>query len=276
MLVQQRRNYPLNARQIAVRIGVVSLCSVLIWRFVLHLNGILSGDAYSRAAHFLTALAFTASSLLLIGGAKKLDRISWATLGIKDIRANVAAFFVGTLLWAIPAMIGLAICILVGWAKITVTTNLNQLLPSIFILYITVFLIEAFPEELFFRGYIYGYLNAVFPHWGTLIIQSVLFSVFAYFVGAIYSVEQLLFIPGYGFMLGYFRAQSGNVWTSVGFHAAVMTATQILNPIHGHFVVSGVYSLRFFAFNLLPYVLAAAALAFIYPKHNWRERIAIK
>ncbi|MGI6704306.1 MAG: type II CAAX prenyl endopeptidase Rce1 family protein [Clostridia bacterium] len=75
-----------------------------------------------------------------------------------------------------------------------------------------------------------AHLNALFPHWITLIIQTLIFSLFAYFVGAIYSLEQLLFIPGYGFMLGYFRAKSGNVWTSIGFHVAIMTASQILNP----------------------------------------------
>ncbi len=48
-------------------------------------------------------------------------------------------FFVGTILWFIPAMIGLVIALLVGWAEITVTANLNQLLLSTLILYITVF-----------------------------------------------------------------------------------------------------------------------------------------
>ena len=82
-----------------------------------------------------------------------------------------------------------------------------------------------------------------------------------------------MFIPGFGFMLGYFRAKSGNVWTTIGFHAAIMTASQILSPIHGNFDVSGIFAVRFFAFNLLPYVLGAIALDYIYPKHNWSEKM---
>ncbi len=57
---------------------------------------------------------------------------------MSDLRTNVISFFVGTILWFIPAVIGLVIALLVGWAEITVTTNLNQLLLSTLILYITV------------------------------------------------------------------------------------------------------------------------------------------
>src|SRR5699024_12112406 len=110
------------------------------------------------------------------------------------------------------------------------------------------------------RGYIYRYLNAVFPHWGTIILQTLLFSLYAYLIGAMYSVEQVQFIPGFAIILGLFRAISGSVWTSIGFHVAIMTATQILGPIHGHFDVSGMITLQFFAFFLLPSVVGSTVL----------------
>lgn len=265
----------MKARNMMMRIGVVLLFSILIWRLILYLNGMFSGDEYSSAIHFFTALAITILCLILVSIVLRMDKISWKQIGMSSLRTNIISFFIGTMLWLIPAVIGLVVCLLLGWAEITITTNLNQLLLSILILYITVFLIEAFPEELILRGYIYSYLNTLFPHWITLIIQTLIFSLFAYFVGAMYSLEQLLFIPGYGFMLGYFRAKSENVWTSIGFHVAIMTASQILNPIHSHFDVNGVFAIRFFAFNLIPYILGAIALEFIYPKHNWSEIVPI-
>lgn len=258
-----------------MRIGIVLLFSILIWRFILYLNGVLTSYEYNRTTHFFIALAITILSFILIDTARRIDKISWHKLGMDNFYTNIISFFTGTMLWAIPAVIGLVICLLAGWVEITVTTNLNQLLLSALILYTTVFLMEAFPEELILRGYVYSYLNTLFPHWITLIIQSLIFSLFAYFVGAMYSVEQLLFIPGFGFMMGYFRAKSGNVWTSIGFHVALMTATQILSPIHNHFDVSGAFAIRFFAFNLLPYVLGAIALEFIYPKYHWGEKVLI-
>jgi len=236
---------------------------------------VYSGDDYNSTIHFFTALGIAILSFILVDTVRRIDKISWKHIWMGSLHTNIISFFVGTIIWVIPAVIGLVICLLVGWAEITVTTNLNQLLLRFLILYITVFLIEAFPEELIIRGYIYSHLNAIFPHWITLIIQTLIFSLFAYFVGAMYSMEQLLFIPGYGFMLGYFRAKSGNVWTSIGFHVAIMTASQILNPIHGHFDVNGVFAIRFFAFNLLPYILGAIALEYIYPKHNWSEIVPI-
>lgn len=68
---------------------------------------------------------------------------------------------------------------------------------------------------------------------------------------------------------------SGNVWTSIGFHLAIMTATQISGPAHGHFDVSGIFTLRFFAFILLPSVIGAIALGFIYPKQKWNNKVPI-
>lgn len=266
----------MTTRNMIMKIAVVTLSSFLIWRFILYLNAVFSVNEYDSTIHFFTGLAITIFSFILVNTALKIDKISWQQIGMSSLVAkNIISFCVGTILWLIPAVIGLVICLLAGWAEITVITNLNQLLLSIFLLYITVFLIEAFPEELIMRGYIYSNLNAKFSHLITLIIQTVIFSLFAYFVGAIYSLEQLLFIPGFGFILGYFRAKSGNVWTSIGFHLAIMTGSQILNPIHGHFDVNGVFAIRFFAFNLLPYIIGAIVLEYIYPKQNWSEIVPI-
>lgn len=263
----------MRVNKVIMKIGVVSILSILIWRFVLYLNFLFAGVEYNRTTHFIMALAITILSFILINTARIKDKISWNQIGMSSLRTNTISFLVGTAIWIIPASIGLVISLLAGWAEITITADLSQLFLSVVILYIIIFLVEAFPEELIFRGYIYSYLNTLFPHWLVIIMQTLIFSLFAYFIGAMYSFEQIMFIPGFGFMLGYFRAKSGNVWTSMGFHAAIMTASQILSPIHGNFDVSGIFAVRFFAFNLLPYIFGAIALEYIYPKHNWSEKI---
>lgn len=258
-----------------VRIGIVLLLSTLMWKFILYLNNTFLSDEYNPTVRLWIALATAVLCFVLVDTARRIDKTSWKQLGMESLNKNIAAFLIGIFLWAVPAAIGLAICLLVGWSEITVTAEPSQLLVSLVILAITVFTIEAFPEELIFRSYLYSYLNAWLSHWLTLIAQSLLFTFFAYLVGAMYSLEQILFIPGFGFMLGYFRAKSGNVWTSIGFHAAIMTATQILSPIHNHFEVSGIFAVRFFAFNLLPYTLGAIALEYIYPNHDWQEKVPL-
>ncbi|WP_060207867.1 CPBP family intramembrane glutamic endopeptidase [Sporosarcina koreensis] len=262
----------LRMAKIVVRIFVVLILTIIIWRFISFLSDVFLGDEYNRASHFFIAIITSILSFLLLDFARRTDKVSWKRLGLSSFRTNITSFFVGFILWTIPAFIGLIICLMTGWVEITVQTDFKHLLLSVFILIITVFFIEAFPEELIFRGYFYHYLNKLSPHWVTLILQTLLFSLFGYFIGAIYSFEQLLFIPGFALILGYFRAVSGNVWTAIGFHVAIMTATQILSPLHHHFEVSGIFTLQFFAFILFPSVLGFIALDFIYPKLNWQDK----
>ncbi|RKQ34010.1 CPBP family intramembrane glutamic endopeptidase [Oceanobacillus halophilus] len=259
-------------KDIMIRIVVVLVLGIIIWNFVSYLSDTFIGKEYNPLSHFIIALITTALTIILIQVLLKSDKISWKHLGQSTFKTNIFSFLLGFFLWTIPATIGLFICLSFGWVEITVHTDFNSLLLSIFILFITVFFIEALPEELIFRGYIYRYLNVLFPHWGTIILQACLFTLFAYFIGAIYSVEQLQFIPGFAIILGVFRAISGSVWTSIGFHIAMMTATQILGPIHGHFDVNGIFTLQFVAFILLPSVVGSTVLSFIYANFNWSKK----
>jgi len=268
--VHVEKNFKIKG--IAIRIAAVLILGIIIWSFITYLSDTFLGQEYSSLPHFIIALTTTVLTVVLIQAALKIDKTTWNQLGQKTVRINIFSFLLGFFIWTIPASIGLFICLMLGWVEINIQTDLNNLLLSILILLVTVFLIEALPEELIFRGYIYRYLNVIFPHWGTIILQALLFSLFAYFIGAMYSVEQLQFIPGFAIILGVLRAMSGNMWISIGFHTAIMTATQILGPIHGHFDVNGMFTLQFFAFILLPSVIGATVLSFIYSSHNWNEK----
>lgn len=266
------REISLRMKDIIIRIVAVLVISVIIWNFIAYLSDTFIEHEYSPLRHFIIALITTVLTITLIHVALKTDKTSWSQLGQSTVKTNIKSFLLGFFLWTIPASIGLFICIMLGWVEIKVHTDLSSLLLSVLILFITVFFIEALPEELIFRGYIYRYLNVLFPHWGTIILQSLLFSLFAYFIGAMYSFEQLQFIPSFAIILGIFRAISGSIWTSIGFHVAIMTATQILGTIHGHFDVSGMFILQFFAFILLPSVFGATVLSFINSTYKWDKK----
>lgn len=261
-----------NMKNVWIRILVVVIIGISIWNFITYLSDTFIGEGYSRTNHFFIAVINSALTFILIQIALKVDKIPWKSIGQGTFKTNIFLFSLGFFLWVVPASVGLIICLTLGWVEVTLFSGLENLLFSILILFITVFLIEALPEELIFRGYIYRYLNVDFPHWITLIIQTLLFSFFAYFIGAIYSFEQLQFIPGFALILGYLRAVSGNIWTSIGFHVAIMTAMQILGPIHSHFDVSGMMMLQFFAFILLPSAIAATVLSVIFPNHQWYKK----
>src|SRR5690625_7986789 len=93
---------------------------------------------------------------------------------------------------------------MLGWVEIKIHTDLNDLLLSILILLVTVFLIEALPEELIFRGYI-SLLTCDIPSLGHNYLTSIVVLIICFFIGAIYSVKQLQFIPGFAIILGVLR-----------------------------------------------------------------------
>lgn len=261
-----------SRKGIFIRIVVALVFGIIIWNFVIYLSDLFLGEEYHPLGRLILALVTTLLTLILLRGLLKADKKSWNIIGQSTVKRNLSSFVLGLLIFLIPAAIGLFICLQLGVAKITFQTDFSSLILSVFILFITVFFMEALPEELFFRGYIYRYLNALFPHWATIIFQTIVFTLFAYFIGAIYSAEQLQFIPGFAIILGIFRAISGNVWTSIGFHVAIMTATQILAPVHGHFAVEGMFTLQFIAYILLPSTVGAIVLSFMYSNFKWSEK----
>ena len=89
-----------------------------------------------------------------------------------------------------------------------------------------VFLSEALPEELIFRGYIQSRLTGLVGPWGGVLIQAALFTGFAVLIGAAPDVMQIGFIAAFGVALGMLRAATGTLWAPIGFHLVFMTVQQ--------------------------------------------------
>lgn len=82
------------------------------------------------------------------------------------------------------------------------------------------FLIVAFQEELFFRGYLFALGKRLFQNQvTTLILSSVLFSLtHALNPNVLSNPVPLLNIAIAGLLLGYLRLISGGIWLPIGFH----------------------------------------------------------
>ena len=132
-----------------------------------------------------------------------------------------------------------------------------------------VFLVEALPEELAVRGYAQGVAARRLTAWAALLVQVALFTGFAWAVGALASFQQWLFIPSFALILGYVRAVTGNVWTSIGVHTAWMTVQQWL-ALHAD--ADGLQALQFVAFALLPSAALGTVLGLRHPHVDWRGR----
>lgn len=251
---------------LALRLGLVAIAIVGIWRGALALFG---GDAgYDPATHLLRGALISAAVLALVFLLLRLDRLRWRDIGHHAVGANLRAFALGAGLWLVPALLGTAACVALGWASIALLSTPSAMLAALLPLALGVFLVEAFPEELAVRGYAQGLLARRTAQWVALLLQMLLFVAFAWAVGAMSSPQQWMFLPGFALILGYARALTGNVWTGMGVHTAWMTTTQLL---HGHAAVDGLQTLQFVAFVLLPSATIGIVLGVLRPHFDWRR-----
>lgn len=251
---------------LALRLALASAAVTAIWRGTSALLGV---DEYDPATHLLHGAAISILVLLVVLLLLRLDRLRWRDIGHHAAGANVRAFVLGASFWLLPALLGAALCIALGWTSITLLSTPRALLSALPPLALGVLLVEAFPEELALRGYMQGLVARRAAPWIALLAQMILFVAFAWAVGALQSVQQWMFIPGLALILGYVRATTGNVWACMGVHTAWMTTTQLL---HGHAAVDGMQALQFIAFALLPSAAIGIALGMLHPDFSWRRR----
>lgn len=250
---------------IVLRLALLLAGIVLLWRGVLAIPG--DGSGYRIGHHLLQGALISTGVLALVFLLLGRDRLPWRDAGFGSLPANARAFLLGAGLWLLPALLGIALCAGLDWVSISPVSTSSAILAAVLPLALGVFLIEAFPEELALRGYAQTLVGRRYAAWIALLVQMLLFVAFAWAVGALDSTQQWMFIPGLALILGFARAVSGNVWTCIGIHTAWMTTTQLLP----HFSVTGLQTLLFLAFTLLPSMTIGIVLPLRNPEFDWRK-----
>src|SRR5699024_1177032 len=138
---------------------VVSVLGIVILNFMNYIRDFIVGEEYSRIDHLIIAIMATILTVALLDVARRIDDISWKTLGQTSKQTRIFSFFLGFFLWMIPASIGLIICLIFGWIEITLNTNVSILLLSLLILFISVFLMVSLLEVFTFIGCILLFLS---------------------------------------------------------------------------------------------------------------------
>ncbi|PTM07715.1 MAG: hypothetical protein DA407_10080 [Bacteroidetes bacterium] len=164
---------------------------------------------------------------------KKIDKGNPKTIGLNSLKPAVLKFLLGMGIILVPIIITLLTSFMLDSNMITYTINLSILKSSAIGIGI-VFLFEALPEELIFRGYIYSNLNSVYVRWKSALFTVLLFVLLPTllvpiqkhvlgmdvylggqsFVSLSYIITMLLF----GFFVQYLRILSKSVWVGIGFH----------------------------------------------------------
>ena len=182
-----------------------------------------AGGAFHRADHLAFALTVAIGAVIIVGLLVRLEGARPATLGLARPGRGLA---IGALWYAVPAAVGLAIAVFAGWMDVGLDSTGGDAALQLLALAGLVFLSEALPEELIFRGLIQSRLGEAMGAWGGVLGQAVLFTTFAVLLGSASAPMDIGFIFFFGLALGMLRAAPGSIWASVGFHWLFMTLQQ--------------------------------------------------
>lgn len=218
--------------------------------------------SYDRTAHAIGSVATAIVVVALVwAAARALDRRTLAAIGLGWPRQSWRFFLVGAMAWLVPATIAIAICALSGLITVDLMVSPGRLVTIIAAQVMLVFLMEALPEELLFRGYVFVSLAERLTGWILIGAQAGLFTIFAVLLRGWHGPDGLAFFFGMGIGIGYLRAITGSVWTSIGFHTAFQTVAQLmlpgqLNPI----AAEPVALLQVVCFGVAPFAVGAMAV----------------
>ncbi len=249
-----------------LRIGLVWLAMMVIWLLLPILRdrfwGTAPGD-YSLGGHIMSALLATALAVPVVVAARRvIDRRSVESLGLDMSPIAIRFFAIGALAFLLPAALGFAVVLGLGWAELVPLVPINEIVLFVPLLIVLVFLFEALPEELAFRGYIQGNLVPPLGYWGAIFAQAALFALWGAALWTIttgtLAFDRLVLFFFVALVLGIVRGVSGSVWTSIGLHVAFQTTAQlVLNSGRGHFAAQGIEMLQLIALGVVPFSLAA-------------------
>lgn len=241
----------------------------------------LFGPDYGVDRHIVMALLTTALAVPLVVLARRyLDREPLAGLGLALDLSSLRPFAIGAVAWLLPFAVGVTACLALGLVTVTPLAPWSEILAFVPLLIVLVFLLEALPEELAFRGYIQANLGKILPLWAAVAVQAILFGswgVALWFLssGGIEPLHASLFYV-MGAILGMLRVITGSVWTGIGFHLAFQTVAQLLlSAERGHFVIENVTLLQVVALGVLPFSVATPFVERFYRgKVAWRDKAA--
>lgn len=186
---------------------------------------------------------------------RAVDRLPLAAVGLNSIRTGWRIAGWGALAWLLPAAASFGVLALLG-APLSTTVSAGELARTTLLLAVAVLLSEALPEEVLFRGYIARALGAISSGWGTIIIQAVIFTLFAGALRQNWDPTDLSLFLTMGIVFGYLRLITGSVWMSIGFHTAFQTGAQLVLS-HDAVDFAGGIGAAMLALGIIPFTVAA-------------------
>lgn len=190
-----------------------------------------TGSLPLMISHSAAGVGIAASVLGLVFLLRRYaDRRPWSGIGLTLDRAAIPHLLSGVALAAVVTTVAATATVQLGladWGWSTSAANKaaeRGLTTTIIVIAISTLLVQGFPEELVFRGYMFRNLGDSLPLWATVAGSSLIFGSMHVLSrgGASTLGEQALYAvsaTGFGLMLAACRTLSGTLWLSIGFHS---------------------------------------------------------
>ena len=255
-------------------VAIVFVAAVAAGNAIHRTMDVLSPADYSRAGHVVRSVASLVVYVALVVAARRLlDRRPLAGLGLEPFPRAWRPLLLGVVAWLVPAAVGVALCLGLGWARIMLEGSAGALAAVLALRLALALIYEALPEELLFRGYLYRNLATVVRRWLAVVGQAVLFALWGVMIGAAGSVDRVALFFVFSIALGVIRVRSGSVWAPIGFHLAFQAAAQSVGPIEGVVAVTDLETLLAVAFVVVPFALGLLIVELVHrAPPGWRER----
>jgi sodium transport system permease protein len=226
------------------------LCVALLFPSSFVIHGLLArlGDQ-----SILQALVGMALANVLLFGGYPLAALGWGRVRVASalrlarpsVPACLAAVLLGLCLWPWVHEIALTLRD-AGIASLRaehldrVQAMLKQweTLSPLFLL-LTIAVLPAVLEELFFRGYLFSALLGVLRPWPTILIAAALFALFHLILASVLAVERFLPSLLLGIVLGWVCWKTGSVWPGMLLHALNNGCVVLLGYYQSHLVGIG-------------------------------------
>ena len=263
---------------LVTRVAVVMIATYAIWQVMWWVSVTLfDPDKMTVASRFVNALVVSVLVVPFVITARRyLDRRPWSGLRLTGFGEGWKPFLVGAVSWLMPAAVGLAVALALGWVEITLLVPATETVAFVVMLVVAVFLFEALPEELIFRGYLYRNLAAAMAPWLAVTTQALLFTIFGTLLwvmaeGWSVLLEQASIFGVMAVVIGCVRVITDNLWSCVGLHLAFQVVAQFLLGTEGDLVtVEGVDVLTLVSFAAA-FAFAAVVASRLTPgEANWR------
>jgi membrane protease YdiL (CAAX protease family) len=174
---------------------------------------------------------------------KVIDNESPGSIGLENIQKSIIKFLLGTGFVLIPMILTLSFTVIFGWGELNFNAG-GSFITTILFGVVTVFLFEALPEELMFRGYIFSNLNVKYKTWISALMTIGLFVILPIFLVPIqkYLLGMEIYIGGrsaihpsylitmvfFGAFVQYLRILFKSIWVGVGFHLSFVYIDKII------------------------------------------------